>query len=122
MIASLLHRWKLRWRCSVRWKDRQLKALCTLRKWKDSAAIFTEVASEFSESFAAHCVSAELFDYAVAPAPATEIYVTEFGQAVIDAIDAAACPAACPVGSPSAEYRLACTFYDANIPGDGLPV
>ena len=40
-------------------------ALCTLRKLKDSAAIFTEVASEFSASFAAHhCVSAELYDYA----------------------------------------------------------
>ena len=41
------------------------------------------------------------------------------GQAVIDA---AICPAVCPVGSPSAEYRLACTFYDANISGDGPPV
>ena len=120
--AGLIHRWKLRWKCSVRLKNRQLNALCTLRKWKDSAAIFADVSTEFSVSFAAHCVSAELFDYAVAPAPATEIYVTEFGQAVIDAIDAAACPAACPVGSPSAEYRLACTFYDANIPGDGPPV
>ena len=48
----------------------------------------------------------------------TEIYLTEFGQAVI----AAACPAACPVGNPSSEYRLACTFYDANISGDGPPV
>ena len=37
---------KLRWKCSVRLKNRQLNAHCTLRKWKDSAAIFAEVSTE----------------------------------------------------------------------------
>ena len=58
--ASLIHRWKLRWKRSVRLKDRQLTALCALRRWNYSATAFFEISSEFSIGFATHCVEVEL--------------------------------------------------------------
>ena len=64
--ASLIHRWKLRWKRSVRLKDRQLTALCALRRWNYSATAFFEISSEFSIGFATHCVEVELSSFAYA--------------------------------------------------------
>jgi hypothetical protein len=64
--SSLIHRWKLSWKRSVRLKDRQLTALCALRRWNYSATAFSEISSEFSIGFATHCVGVELSSFAYA--------------------------------------------------------
>ena len=64
--ASLIHRWKLSWKRSVRLKDRQLAALSALRRWNYSATAFSEISSEFSIGFATHCVEVELSSFAYA--------------------------------------------------------
>ena len=64
--ASLIHRWKLSWKRSVRLKDRQLTALSALRRWNYSATAFSEISSEFSIGFATHCVEVELSSFAYA--------------------------------------------------------